>query len=105
MLLDFTKKWGQKCVIMHVHSKMIGAAFCYIKAALDLGYTVNLYDKKRNKVSDQIKGVETNYFILKDNKKSIFVYKTKYDFFDVTFLFSKTAFTLQKMMFPITLRF
>ena len=74
MLLDFNN-WEQNSVIMHVVSKMVSALFCYVKAALDLDYTVNLYDYFKNKVGDQITDVEKDHFSINDQLTHIKKYK------------------------------
>lgn len=96
MLRDFLS-WEQQSVIMTVVSKMEAAAFCYIKAALALNYTVNIYDRSNNTLKEQITGVSENLFIFSDaTQKHINEYKNE-DIsanFCVTFLFSKPAATV-----------
>lgn len=70
MLHNFIDVWynktGANSVIMSVWTKMESASFCYIKAALELNFTVNLYNEATKVVGNRIIGVRRDTFIFED---------------------------------------
>lgn len=94
-MLQYFLGYAPTCVLMFVNSRMIGAVFCYVKAALQTGYEVYLYDrgtedggKERGKeLGKQI--ISTGRGVLKtSNDNIIFERKQSYQ---ITFLFVKVV--------------